>query len=72
MLIRRFSAFKSEIRATEDDLKANDKETFASHRQYLELYGFLIHWLLIQIEEASSSMTAKTKVRYKMRDTYDV
>ncbi|KAI8393588.1 non-SMC mitotic condensation complex subunit 1-domain-containing protein [Radiomyces spectabilis] len=55
------SAFKSEIRTASDDLDNNEKDTFAGHRQHLELYSFLIYWFLTAVEEKSSGTTTKSK-----------
>ncbi|KAI7859019.1 armadillo-type protein [Circinella umbellata] len=48
------SAFRAEIKATSDDLDNNEKDTFVGHRQSLEHYGFLVHWILIVSEQSSS------------------
>lgn len=55
-------AFRSEIKAAAEDLENNEKDTFAGHRHYLELYGFLLHWTLLVAEEKTTSVTSKSKV----------
>lgn len=55
------SAFRHEVKATADDIEANEKETFATHKTVLEMYGFIVHWYLITIEDKASSMAGKSK-----------
>ncbi|KAJ2958011.1 hypothetical protein NQZ79_g6363 [Umbelopsis isabellina] len=55
------SAFRHEVKATADDIEANEKETFATHKTTLEMYGFIVHWYLITIEDKASSMAGKSK-----------
>jgi non-SMC mitotic condensation complex subunit 1, N-term len=56
------SAFRHEVKATADDIEANEKESFATHKTVLEMYGFIVHWYLITIEDKASSMAGKSKV----------
>lgn len=51
-----------EVKSTEDDLNNNEKDTFNNHKFFLELYGFLIHWLLLSAEDntTSSKMVRKS------------
>lgn len=39
----------------------NEKDTFNNHRLHLELYGFLVHWFLIQAEDNTTSSTVARK-----------
>ncbi|KAI8577831.1 hypothetical protein K450DRAFT_250238 [Umbelopsis ramanniana AG] len=55
------SAFRQEIKATSADIEANEKETFATHKTVLEMYGFILHWFLLTMEEKSSSTSGKMK-----------
>ena len=58
-------AFRAEIKATSDDLDNNEKDTFVGHRQSLEHYGFLVHWILIVSEQTSSSAIITTSMSTK-------
>ncbi|KAG0193993.1 Condensin complex subunit [Apophysomyces sp. BC1034] len=60
----------TEIKDTSDSLASNEKDAFMGHRINLELYGFLIHWLLLAVEQKASSQNAKTK-KGKARATDD-
>ncbi|KAI8140581.1 armadillo-type protein [Fennellomyces sp. T-0311] len=51
------SAFRAQVRSTAEDLDRNEKDMFATHRQCLERYGFLVHWILIVSDESSTSST---------------
>ncbi|KAI8389378.1 condensin complex subunit 1 [Blakeslea trispora] len=55
------SGFQAEIKATSDDLESNEKETFSNHRVQLEMYGFLIHWFLLQAEDNATTSTMMRK-----------
>jgi hypothetical protein len=55
------SAFRQEIKAAAADIEANEKETFATHKTVLEMYGFILHWFLLTMEEKSSA-SGKMKV----------
>ncbi|KAI8881379.1 hypothetical protein K501DRAFT_274650 [Backusella circina FSU 941] len=50
------SAFKKEIKSTAEDIKDNEKETFHHHKNFLELYGFIIHWFLLLIEDTGNNV----------------
>ncbi|KAF7729652.1 Condensin complex subunit [Apophysomyces ossiformis] len=55
------SAFKTEIKDMSDSLANNDKEELMAHRVYLEIYGFLIHWMLLAVGQKEASGGTKTK-----------
>lgn len=59
-----------EIKSTKDDLDQNEKETFNSHRNYLELYSYLIHWFLLLVED--NTTTSKMVVRKSKNSTTDL
>ncbi|KAI8335552.1 non-SMC mitotic condensation complex subunit 1-domain-containing protein [Chlamydoabsidia padenii] len=59
------SAFRAEVKSTNDDLNNNETRTFAEHRICLEHYVFLIYWFLKQSEEASKSAATTTTNKSK-------
>jgi condensin complex subunit 1 len=54
-------------------LDKNEKDSFNNHKFYLELYGFLIHWLLLSAEDntTSSKMVRKSKSSANDLKTFD-
>jgi hypothetical protein len=59
-------AFRSEVKATFEDINNNETRTFADHRTCLEHYIFLIYWLLEQSEEAAKSAAATAASKSKV------
>ncbi|CAG8557907.1 14373_t:CDS:10 [Ambispora leptoticha] len=55
------SGLQSEVENTARDIDANDEETFPSHRESLEMYAFLLGWIINQAEtKAASKNTSVT------------
>ncbi|KAG0208089.1 Condensin complex subunit [Mortierella sp. GBA30] len=67
------SGFNAEISATAQDLDINDQDVYMHHREPLEMYGFLIFWVIGITEQRATSRAAavdkagKTTVRPKVR-----
>ncbi|KAG0259844.1 Condensin complex subunit [Actinomortierella ambigua] len=64
------SGFAAEIAATGADLDLNDPETYMLHRKPLEMYGFLIYWVISVTEQRATSKASAaqpTKGRGKAR-----
>ncbi|ORX60492.1 hypothetical protein DM01DRAFT_1300277 [Hesseltinella vesiculosa] len=61
------SGFRSEIKATADDIGLNDMDTFPEHRSILERYIFLVYWLLLQIEESSHKSESSSSGRSRQK-----
>ncbi|KAK3804526.1 MAG: LOW QUALITY PROTEIN: non-SMC mitotic condensation complex subunit 1-domain-containing protein [Benniella sp.] len=56
------SGFNSEITSTAQDLDINDQDVYMHHREPLEMYGFLIFWVIgITEQKATSRATAAEK-----------
>ncbi|CAG8517034.1 9868_t:CDS:10 [Cetraspora pellucida] len=49
------SGFKAEYEATSNDLNEDEEETFSEHRIALEMYGFLLLWLISNAENKADS-----------------
>ncbi|KAI1319898.1 Condensin complex subunit [Mortierella claussenii] len=57
------SGFNSEISSTAQDLDINDQDVYMQHREPLEMYGFLIFWIIgITEQKATSRAAASEKV----------
>ncbi|GJJ71787.1 condensin complex subunit 1 [Entomortierella parvispora] len=52
------SGFNSEISSTSQDLDINDQDVYMQHREPLEMYGFLIFWLISVTEQKATSRAA--------------
>ncbi|KAI9311765.1 non-SMC mitotic condensation complex subunit 1 [Dichotomocladium elegans] len=60
------SAFRAEIKATSEDLENDERDSFTGHKYNLELYVFILHWLLVLSSERSAlsagqAVTTKAK-----------
>ncbi|KAF9174343.1 Condensin complex subunit [Mortierella sp. AD010] len=59
------SGFGSEISSTAEYLNVNDQEIYMQHRDPLEIYGFLIFWIINITEQKATSRVAnlaRTKI----------
>ncbi|KAG0021464.1 Condensin complex subunit [Entomortierella chlamydospora] len=57
------SGFNSEIQSTAQDLDINDQDMYMQHRDPLEMYGFLIFWIIgITEQKATSRAAAAEKI----------
>ncbi|KAF9345500.1 Condensin complex subunit [Mortierella sp. AD094] len=52
------SGFNSEILSTAQDLDINDQDMYMQHRDPLEMYGFLIFWIIGITEQKATSRAA--------------
>ncbi|KAF9117197.1 Condensin complex subunit [Mortierella sp. AM989] len=52
------SGFNSEIISTAQDLEINDQDMYMQHRDPLEMYGFLIFWIIGITEQKATSRAA--------------
>ncbi|KAF9276148.1 Condensin complex subunit [Mortierella alpina] len=52
------SGFNAEILSTAQDLEINDQDVYMHHREPLEMYGFLIFWVIGIIEQRATSRAA--------------
>lgn len=50
--------FNSEILSTSQDLDINDQDVYMQHREPLEMYGFLVFWLISVTEQKATSRAA--------------
>ncbi|KAG8907136.1 Condensin complex subunit [Tulasnella sp. 403] len=48
------TCLQAEIDATQRDIDADDQESFAAHRQTLEVYAFLIHWFILAADKVAT------------------
>ncbi|RIB15151.1 non-SMC mitotic condensation complex subunit 1 [Gigaspora rosea] len=49
------SGFQAEYEITSNDLDADEEETYSEHRTALEMYGFLLVWLISNAENKADS-----------------
>ncbi|CAG8538023.1 18250_t:CDS:10, partial [Racocetra fulgida] len=49
------NGFQAEYDTTSNDLDADDEETYSEHRMALEMYGFLLAWLISNAENKADS-----------------
>ncbi|KAF9584658.1 Condensin complex subunit, partial [Lunasporangiospora selenospora] len=54
-LVATLSGFNTEIVSTAQDLDANDQEAYLHHRDPLEMYGFLVFWIISVTEQKATS-----------------
>lgn len=54
------SGFQSQTRQIEMSVESGDTESFRGLKVLLEIYGFLLHWYLINLESSSLRKPAKT------------
>ncbi|KAG0282981.1 Condensin complex subunit, partial [Dissophora globulifera] len=52
------SGFNAEIGSTAQDLEINDQDIYMHHREPLEMYGFLIFWIINITEQRATSRAA--------------
>ncbi|KAF9438398.1 Condensin complex subunit [Entomortierella beljakovae] len=61
------SGFNSEITSTAQDLEVNDQDMYMQHRNPLEMYGFLIFWIINITEQKATSRAAAAEKSGKSR-----
>ncbi|KAG8987690.1 Condensin complex subunit [Tulasnella sp. JGI-2019a] len=59
------SGLQGEIDATTRDIDAGEQESFATHRQTLDVYAFLIHWFVLSADKASSKSSEEVPAKAK-------
>ncbi|KAG0342692.1 Condensin complex subunit [Podila horticola] len=52
------SGFNAELQVTAQDLDFNDQDAYLQHRTPLEMYGFLIYWIISITEQKATSRAA--------------
>ncbi|KAI9242455.1 MAG: armadillo-type protein [Podila humilis] len=52
------SGFNAELQVTAQDLDFNDQDAYLQHRTPLEIYGFLIYWIISITEQKATSKAA--------------
>ncbi|KAF9959343.1 Condensin complex subunit [Modicella reniformis] len=62
-----FLGFNSEIASTAQDLDINDQDIYMQHREPLEMYGFLIFWVIGITEQKATSRAAAAEKAGKGR-----
>lgn len=50
--------FNAELQVTAQDLDFNDQDAYLQHRTPLEMYGFLIYWIISITEQKATSRAA--------------
>ncbi|KAF8935517.1 armadillo-type protein [Dissophora ornata] len=55
------SGFNAEVASTAQDLEINDQDVYMQHREPLEMYGFLIFWIINITEQKATSRAASTE-----------
>lgn len=52
------TGFNAELQVTAQDLDFNDQDAYLQHRTPLEIYGFLIYWIISITEQKATSKAA--------------